>query len=37
VRDGTVRFVLPTAIGAVEIRGDVSGEQVLAACRRLGG
>jgi 3-dehydroquinate synthase len=37
VRDGTVRFVLPTAIGAVEIRGDVSGEQVLAACRRLAG
>ena len=35
VRDGTVRFVLPTGIGSVEIRGDVSGEQVLAACRQL--
>jgi 3-dehydroquinate synthase len=35
VRDGRVRFVLPTAIGAVEIRNDVSGEQVMAACHRL--
>ena len=35
VRDGTVRFVLPSAIGTVELRSDVSGEQVLAACRRL--
>ncbi|MEY3463000.1 MAG: hypothetical protein RLZZ468_778 [Cyanobacteriota bacterium] len=35
VRDGTVRFVLPTGIGSVEIRGDVNGEQVLAACRQL--
>jgi 3-dehydroquinate synthase len=34
VRDGTVRFVLPTAIGAVEIRGDVGGEQVLSALER---
>jgi 3-dehydroquinate synthase len=37
VRDGTVRFVLPSAIGAVELRGDVTGEQVLAACRHLSG
>ncbi len=34
VRDGTVRFVLPTGIGTVEIRGDVSGEQVLSALER---
>jgi 3-dehydroquinate synthase len=34
VRDGTVRFVLPSAIGAVEIRGDVGGEQVLSALER---
>jgi len=34
VRDGTVRFVLPTAIGAVEIRGDVGGAQVLSALER---
>jgi 3-dehydroquinate synthase len=35
VRDGRVRFVLPTAIGAVEIRDDVGSEHVLAACRHL--
>ena len=34
VRDGRVRFVLPTALGAVEIRDDVSGAQVLAALQR---
>ncbi|MEY4771013.1 3-dehydroquinate synthase [Vulcanococcus sp.] len=34
VRDGRVRFVLPTALGAVEIRDDVSGPQVLAALQR---
>ena len=34
VRDGCVRFVLPTSLGAVEIRGDVSGEQVVAALQR---
>ena len=34
VRDGCVRFVLPTSLGAVEIRSDVSGEQVLAALQR---
>jgi 3-dehydroquinate synthase len=34
VRDGRVRFVLPTAIGAVEIRDDVSTEAVLAALQR---
>ena len=34
VRDGRVRFVLPTALGAVEIRDDVSGQQVLAALQR---
>jgi len=34
VRDGTVRFVLPTSLGTVEIRSDVSGEQVLAALKR---
>ena len=34
VRDGRVRFVLPTGIGQVEIRDDVSGPQVLAALER---
>jgi 3-dehydroquinate synthase len=34
VRDGRVRFVLPTGIGAVELHDDVSGEQVLAALQR---
>ena len=34
VRDGRVRFVLPTALGAVEMRDDVSGPQVLAALQR---
>ena len=34
VRDGRVRFVLPTGLGSVEIRSDVSGEQVLAALQR---
>jgi 3-dehydroquinate synthase len=34
VRDGCVRFVLPTSLGTVEIRSDVSGEQVLAALAR---
>jgi 3-dehydroquinate synthase len=31
VKDGRVRFVLPTRIGAVEIRGDVTSEQILSA------
>jgi 3-dehydroquinate synthase len=34
VRDGCVRFVLPTSLGSVEIRSDVSGEQVVAALAR---
>jgi 3-dehydroquinate synthase len=34
VRDGRVRFVLPTALGRVEIRDDVGGEQVLRALER---
>jgi 3-dehydroquinate synthase len=34
VRDGRVRFVLPTALGRVEIRDDVAGEQVLRALER---
>ena len=34
VREGKVRFVLPTAIGTVVIRDDVTGEQVLAALQR---
>ena len=34
VRDGRVRFVLPTALGMVEIRDDVSGKQVLQALAR---
>jgi 3-dehydroquinate synthase len=34
VRDGCVRFVLPTGLGSVEIRSDVTGEQVVAALKR---
>ena len=34
VRDCCVRFVLPPGLGSVEIRSDVSGEQVLAALAR---
>ena len=34
VRDGRVRFVLPTGIGEVEIRDDVGADQVLAAMER---
>lgn len=37
VRDGCVRFVLPTGLGSVEIRSDVSGEQVVAALARCHG
>jgi len=36
VRDGRVRFVLPTAIGAVEIRDDVEPATIRAALQRLG-
>jgi len=36
VRDGRVRFVLPSSLGTVQIRDDVSGEQVLAALERCG-
>jgi 3-dehydroquinate synthase len=35
VRHGKVRFVLPTAIGAVEIRDDVNPEVILLALERL--
>jgi 3-dehydroquinate synthase len=35
VRQGRVRFVLPTAIGAVEIRDDVEPGVILAALERL--
>jgi len=34
VRDGRVRFVLPTGLGTVEICDEVSGAQVLAALER---
>jgi len=34
VRDGRVRFVLPTGLGRVEICDEVSGAQVLAALER---
>jgi len=34
VRDGRVRFVLPTALGSVQIRDDISAEQVTAALQR---
>ena len=36
VRDGKVRFVLPTGLGSVQIRDDVTPEQVLAALQRCG-
>ena len=35
VRDGQVRFVLPTGIGNVEIRNDVSASTVVAALQRI--
>jgi 3-dehydroquinate synthase len=35
VRDGQVRFVLPTGIGSVEIRNDVSASTVVAALQRI--
>jgi 3-dehydroquinate synthase len=35
VRDGRVRFVLPTAIGAVEIRNDVSTATILQALEAM--
>ena len=34
VRDGKVRFVLPTGLGSVQIRDDVTPVQVLAALQR---
>ena len=34
VRDGQVRFVLPTGIGSVEIRNDVSASTVVEALQR---
>ena len=34
VRDGRVRFVLPTAIGSVEIRDDIEAGAILAALQR---
>ena len=36
VRNGRVRFVLPTAIGTVMIRDDVAPEQILSALAALG-
>ena len=35
VRDGQVRFVLPTGIGSVEIRNDVSASTVVSALQRI--
>jgi 3-dehydroquinate synthase len=35
VRDGQVRFVLPTGIGSVEIRNDVSASTVVEALQRI--
>jgi 3-dehydroquinate synthase len=37
VREGRVRFVLPTAIGAVQIRDDVSPELIRRVLAELGG
>jgi len=36
VRDGRVRFVLPTGLGTVQMRDDVRGDQVLAALQSCG-
>ena len=36
VRDGRVRFVLPTAVGAVEVRDDVEPATIRAALAQLG-
>ncbi|MEX1316194.1 MAG: 3-dehydroquinate synthase, partial [Synechococcaceae cyanobacterium] len=35
VKDGRVRFVLPTRIGAVEIRDDVDSERILGVLANL--
>ena len=35
VRDGRVRFVLPTAIGTVMLRGDVEPDRILQALAKL--
>ena len=35
VQDGRVRFVLPTAIGSVEIRNDVSEEEIRVCLNQL--
>ena len=37
VRDGRLRFVMPTGIGSVEIRDDVSHEEILSCLERLKG
>jgi len=37
VRDGRLRFVLPTAIGTVEIRDDVEASTIIDAMARLSG
>jgi 3-dehydroquinate synthase len=37
VRDGRLRFVLPTGIGSVEIRDDVSRGEILRCLERLQG
>jgi 3-dehydroquinate synthetase len=36
VRDGRVRFVLPTAIGQVVIRNDVAADRIRGALAALG-
>ena len=35
VRDGRLRFVLPTAIGSVEIRDDISREEIVSCLAQL--
>ena len=37
VRDGRLRFVMPTGIGSVEICDDVSHEEILSCLERLQG
>jgi 3-dehydroquinate synthase len=37
VRDGRVRFVLPSGLGSVQIRDDIAESAILSALRALGG
>ena len=37
VLDGKLRFILPTAIGSVEIRDDITREEILRCLAQLSG